>query len=223
MISKKQRNTNPKGTTSSNVTPIKTFLTCIAGNFEKALDMYSEAIFCKVPKKQKAVYYANRAFVNIKLENYAIALFDANESISCESSYSKGYYRRGSANVALNHLADAVKDFKKVCQLEPQNKDARDKFATTMKEHKEREFAKCIQKEDERIVVDVNQIEVEASYQGPTLDGPEAINGTWVQKLMEYLQGQKVLHRKFAIMIILRCREIFEKDQSLVYINVPED
>ena len=37
--------------------------------------MYSEAIFCKVPKKNKAVYYANRAFVNIKLENYAIALF----------------------------------------------------------------------------------------------------------------------------------------------------
>ena len=53
--------------------------------------------------------------MNIKLENYAIALFDANESISCDSSYSKGYYRRGSANVALNHMADAVKDFKKVC------------------------------------------------------------------------------------------------------------
>lgn len=47
----------------------------LEGNFEKALDMYSEAIFCKVPKKNKAVYYANRAFVNIKLENYAIALF----------------------------------------------------------------------------------------------------------------------------------------------------
>jgi hypothetical protein len=37
--------------------------------------MYSEAIFCKVPKKQKAIYYSNRAFVNIKLENYAIALY----------------------------------------------------------------------------------------------------------------------------------------------------
>ena len=47
----------------------------LEGNFEKALDLYSEAIFCKVPKKQKAIYYANRAFVNIKLENYAIALF----------------------------------------------------------------------------------------------------------------------------------------------------
>lgn len=47
----------------------------IEGHFDKALDMYSEAIFCKVPKKQKAVYYSNRAFTNIKLENYAIALF----------------------------------------------------------------------------------------------------------------------------------------------------
>jgi len=47
----------------------------IEGSFEKAHDMYSEAIFCKVPKKQKAIYYSNRAFVNIKLENYAIALY----------------------------------------------------------------------------------------------------------------------------------------------------
>lgn len=39
------------------------------------MDMYSEAIFCKVPKKTKAIYYCNRALVNIKLENYAIALF----------------------------------------------------------------------------------------------------------------------------------------------------
>ncbi len=101
---------------SSNVSVDNTDLTSILeGNFEKALDNYSEAIFCKVPKKQKAVYYANRAFVNIKLENYAIALFDANESISSDPTYSKGYYRRGSANVALNHMADAVKDFKKVC------------------------------------------------------------------------------------------------------------
>lgn len=39
------------------------------------MDFYSEAIFCKVSKKQKAIYYCNRALVNIKLENYAIALF----------------------------------------------------------------------------------------------------------------------------------------------------
>jgi len=30
-----------------------------------------------------------------------------------------------------------VKDFKTVCKLEPQNKDAREKYQTTLKEHKE--------------------------------------------------------------------------------------
>jgi len=31
------------------------------GKFEEALDMYSEAIHCKVPPKKKAIYYCNRA------------------------------------------------------------------------------------------------------------------------------------------------------------------
>ena len=36
--------------------------------------MYSEAIFMKVKGKKAAVYFSNRAFVHIKLENYAIAV-----------------------------------------------------------------------------------------------------------------------------------------------------
>ncbi len=42
---------------------------------EQALDCYSEAIYCKVPKKKKAIYYSNRAMINMKLENYALSLF----------------------------------------------------------------------------------------------------------------------------------------------------
>lgn len=44
---------------------------------------------------------------------------DANEAISSDPTFAKAYYRRGSAHVALNQLAEAIKDFKKVCQLEP--------------------------------------------------------------------------------------------------------
>jgi len=63
--------------------------------------MYSEAIYCTVPPKKKAIYYCNRALVNIKLENYAIALFDSKDSIKYDPTYVKAYYRRGSAYVAL--------------------------------------------------------------------------------------------------------------------------
>lgn len=104
--------------------------------YDAALDMYSEAIYCKAPKKKKAVYYCNRALVNIKMENYAIAMFDAKDSIKNDATYTKAYYRRGSAYVALGQLDLAIKDFKTVCKLMPNDKDAREKYDLTVKEHR---------------------------------------------------------------------------------------
>lgn len=40
---------------------------------------------------------------------------------------------------------------------------------------------------------------------------------------MNYMRDGKVLHKKYATMIILKARDIFEKDQSLVHITVPSD
>jgi len=37
---------------------------------------------------------------------------------------------------------------------------------------------------------------------------------------MEYLKNQKVLHKKYATMLIVRCRELFEKDKNLVKIDI---
>lgn len=57
----------------------------------------------------------------------------------------------------------------------------------TMKEHKLREFAKCIGYDDKKIDVDIESLIVEDSYQGPRLDkGIEELNADWVQKLIEY-------------------------------------
>lgn len=47
----------------------------LEGRFDDALNFYSEAIYCDVPNDKKAIYYNNRALVNLKMENYAIALF----------------------------------------------------------------------------------------------------------------------------------------------------
>jgi serine/threonine-protein phosphatase 5 len=63
--------------------------------------MYSEAIFCKIQAEKKSVLYCNRAFANLKLENFAFALFDGCEAIKLDPTNVKGYYRRGSAYVAL--------------------------------------------------------------------------------------------------------------------------
>ena len=61
-----------------------------------------------IPPKLKAILYCNRAQVSIKTENYALALFDANDAIKQDPTNAKAYYRLGSANMALNKLDLAV-------------------------------------------------------------------------------------------------------------------
>jgi serine/threonine-protein phosphatase 5 len=106
----------------------------------------------------------------------------------------------------------------------PQDRDAREKYETTLKEHKLREFAKCIGYDNTKIEINIEDIVVESSYTGPRLEnGIDDINNDWVISLMDYQKDGKVLHKKYASMIILKARDIFEKDKSLVHITVPDE
>ena len=83
----------------------------------------------------------------------------------------------------------------------PTDKDAREKYEETMKEHKLKEFAKVIGYDDTRATVDVESILVEESYSGPRLDekeGADSMTHDWVLKFMDYMKDQKVLHKKYA-------------------------
>ena len=68
----------------------------------KALDavrLYSEALeFAPT----NAIILSNRAMAYIKLENYGLAIHDATNAIKADAAYAKGYYRRGTAEFALN-------------------------------------------------------------------------------------------------------------------------
>lgn len=106
----------------------------------------------------------------------------------------------------------------------PADKDARQKYEMTMKEHKLREFAKCIGYDEGKIEVDLAGMIVEESYKGPKLEnGTDDINAAWVESLIEYLKDGKVLHKKYATQIIMKARDLFEADKSLVHITVPSD
>ena len=107
-----------------------------SAKYEEAIEQYSEAIFCNVPASKKAIYYCNRALVSIKTENYALALFDAKDAIKQDPTNVKAYYRLGSANLAMNKYDVALEQFKTVCKMQPQNKDARQKYEDTLKEHR---------------------------------------------------------------------------------------
>ena len=46
-------------------------------------------------------YYSNRSFAHIKMENYGLAIQDADEAIKIDSDYTKSYYRKADASIAL--------------------------------------------------------------------------------------------------------------------------
>lgn len=66
--------------------------------------------------------------------------------------------------------------------------------------------------------INVDDIFVEPSYTGPKLEKIEDLTAEWVVEMMDYYKNQKILHKKYATMIIVKCREIFEKNPSLVHI-----
>ena len=51
---------------------------------------------------------------------------------------------------------------------------------------------------------------VEDSYTGPRLESIDDLDAEWCVKLMEWQRDRKVVHKKYATMIIQKATEIFE-------------
>ena len=184
--------------------------TFVDKNFEDACTQYTEAIFLKISAERKAVLYCNRSFASLKLENNQLALNDACEAVKLDPTNVKGSYRKGQAYVALRQMKMAVLAFKQVCKLQPQNRDAREKYEITLKAHKAQLLAQAIVHEEGKIEVDAVNMVVEDSYTGPRLESIDDLDAEWCVKLMEWQRDRKVVHKKYATMIIQKATEIFE-------------
>jgi serine/threonine-protein phosphatase 5 len=147
----------------------------IKGHYLEAIGFYSDALEFS---PTNAIILSNRAQAFIKVENYGLAMNDATAAMDSDPTYAKSYYRRGSAQFALTHYKDARKDFKKVCQLKPKDKDARKKFQACEKAIREDAFSKAIMSEKTAPLSDTydpNAVLLNPdSYDGPSPipDGP---------------------------------------------------
>ena len=79
--------------------------------FLEALEKYNQAINLKIETKKNAVYYSNRAYVNLKLENFGSAIQDVNMAIKIDPEFAKAYHRRALAYFSLRKYDEALKDF----------------------------------------------------------------------------------------------------------------
>jgi len=140
----------------------------LKGHYLDAIGFYSDALEYA---PTNAIILSNRAQAYIKVENYGLAMSDATIAMESDPTYAKAYYRRGSAQFALSHYKDARKDFRKVCQLRPKDRDARAKFQACEKAIKEAAFLKAIESEKTAPMsasYDPNSIHLSPeSYDGP--------------------------------------------------------
>lgn len=86
----------------------------------------------------------------------------------------KAYYRRAAANGSLGKYKLALKDYERVFNARPNDKDAKKKFTECRKIVQEAAFAKAIAVEEKVSCVsdniNVETMTVEDSYEGPRLE-----------------------------------------------------
>lgn len=210
----------------------------LKGHYLEAIGFYSDALEYA---PTNAIILSNRAQAYIKVENYGLAINDATAAMEADPTYAKAYYRRGSAQYALTHYKDARKDFRKVCQLKPKDRDARAKLQACEKAVKEAAFLKAIESEMTAplsATYDPNAISLSPeSYdgpnplpQGPTDDfdveasmfEPGNLPREFVLASMERFKNQKLIHKRYVARLLLSCLKYFQTHPTLTEISIPE-
>lgn len=210
------------------------------GHFLQAIELYSEGLEYRPTNH---ILLSNRAMAYIKIENYGLALQDADKAIESDPTYAKGYYRRASANFALNHFKTARKDFRAVCKLKPKDRDARNKLAACEKAVREELFSKAIEAEQTAPLsasYNPDSIQIKPnSDEGPhpAADGiilkdmetekalfePGKLPIDFVMAAVQRFKDQKLIHQRYVARLLLSCKSYFESQDSLIDIAIPTE
>lgn len=193
-------------------------------NFMGAIERYSLAI---QHDPSNAIYWSNRAFCHIKMENYGLAISDATTGITANKNYAKAFYRRGTAYMALGNYKDGLKNFQQVLKLAPSDKNAQSHARECEKQVRAAAFLRAIDNEATRPASETitwKEISVSASYDGPRWeDDASNITGEFITQLISYFKEQKRLHLRYAYRIILAVIVQLRALPTLVDIPVEKD
>ena len=87
--------------------------------YTKALEMYNKAVELAPDDK---VHYSNRSACYTNLNECQKAIEDANKCIELDSKWSRGYQRKGQAQLKLDLYEESIATFKSGLEHDPENK-----------------------------------------------------------------------------------------------------
>ncbi len=113
------------------------------------------------------------------MENYGTAIDDANKAIKINPTFTKAYYRKGTAYLMLGKF-DEAKDAFVIADKLTTSKDITKKLNQIKKAIFEREFFKSIAIHEEPIQnSEVTLIDVPNSYEGLTINDDVILTPSW--------------------------------------------
>eukprot|EP00004_Rigifila_ramosa_P018022 TRINITY_DN4439_c0_g2_i1.p1 TRINITY_DN4439_c0_g2~~TRINITY_DN4439_c0_g2_i1.p1 ORF type:complete len:422 (+),score=113.81 TRINITY_DN4439_c0_g2_i1:1036-2301(+) len=156
---------------------------------------------------------------------YGQAVLDAEAAIAADPSYVKAYYRLGTAHFALGKNKEALKDFRTVVKLVPNDADAQRKLKEAEKAVKIAAFEAAIHTDREietvASTIKLTDYPIESSYTGPHLPST-GITKEFMMEMIEHFKHQKVLPKRYAYEILLQARLLLRSLPTLVEISVKE-
>lgn len=165
--------------------------------FVQAVDSFTKAIDLKVETPNMAIYLSNRAMIHLKMENFGLAISDANQAIKIDSTYVKAYYRRASALLFLRKFDDAMNDLLFLQSKFPDNDDIKMKINNTKSERRKQKFLASIQSDrdesnnEDLFSKQINTYKVESSYTHLSYESKNAIPEISKQKKSDDLSHEK--------------------------------
>lgn len=91
-------------------------------NYHEAINEYSKAIEFD---PTVSIFYSNRAFCNLKIENFTNSLEDCDKAVQLDNNNIKAYYRKGLSFIGLMQYKKAKTQFKIVLKVKPQDEGSK--------------------------------------------------------------------------------------------------
>lgn len=135
----------------------------------------------------------------------------------------QAYYRRASANTAILHHREALRDWKLVVKKAPNDATAKLRMAECEKVVKRDAFLKAIEVEDAPSAaegLDIDSMVVDSSYDGARLEKEMTLE--FIEDMMERFKNGKKIAKKYVFQIILAVMDLVKKEPTMVEVDVDE-
>lgn len=191
------------------------------GEYEKASLLYTEAI---KQDDSNAVYFSNRAQAAIKMEQYGLAISDADRALAIDANYIKAYYRRATAHVGVLDYKKALEDYNEAARHAPNDPAIKSKIVECKRVLRMQAFQRAIEIEDPPSIFETLDLEhiPDTEKTGLAPLDVETLTRDYVFNIVDLFKRGELISRRKVFQIVKAAMALFRSEPTMVELPRPE-